>query len=298
MGKKRNSEAISPIQRQESKVGRSNFSTDLTNIKNTIGEIDKQIGEICAKENPDNRDMIKMLSLTSQRDNLRNQYLVVPEVVANILDEKLSELMSPGGELRNAIDFEISQKLKDNAGRLEAIEKDIDVIKKERPTAQTPRKWNLFMRNERIRCIQDTSRGIVIFDVPLLEDETGDENDKRLEDVIREVIGEEEACSWKRKNGRTSLRNWKKSSPPVILVRLFSSQSREKVMKATRVAGKKNVKREIPEILADEFKELIKVAAELREKESCQTYVGCGGAEVFLRQRKDANSPWKTIKRL
>ena len=78
----------------------------------------------------------------------------------------------------------------------------------------------------------------------------------------------------------------------------MSAQARERVMANMQKKKTTTVKREIPELLADEFRMLLKEAAELREKKGVQTCVGCGGAEVYTRQRKDSTESWMTIKRL
>ena len=48
-----------------------------------------------------------------------------------------------------------------------------------------------------------------------------------------------------------------------------------------------DVKREIPELLLDEFQELQKEATEIRKKANCQTYIGFAGHDIFLRRRKE-----------
>ena len=107
-GKKRSSKVISPIQKGASKSLRTTEPTNNTVMANDkvtedISNLTRKIEEITAKENPSNRDLIMMISFTSQRDALRYEKQIIPSVVAALLDKELTSAMAEGESLRRAI---------------------------------------------------------------------------------------------------------------------------------------------------------------------------------------------------
>lgn len=297
---KRPSSAISPNNQDSRKNSRPDDAmTAEERIAETIANLNKKITEIANKNNPCHKDTIQMMMLTSERDSLRYEWQLTPKIVSAILNNELTKAMSEGGSLREAIIYEARAATADLATRIENIEKEIHEVKEERKVGGVmPKKWEKVLQNERFRCIEASSKGLVLFGQNIRQEETGNVGDERLEDIVKEVVGEEEIAGWKRMAGRTALSKWNRDKPPTISIRLHSAAARERVLKKVRLGKKFDVKREIPDLLMDEFKELSKAAEELREKEGCQTYIGFGGSEVFLRRRKDETDKWRTVRRL
>lgn len=300
MGKKRSSVVVSPIQK-ESKASRLTDSemSESDSAIQRISELDKQLLDIVGKEAPTNKDLVQMITLTSARDTLKYQWQVIPQVVTSILNEKLSCMMAEGGSLREAISFEVDEATSGVVKTVAEVQHEVgELTRKLQETRNTPKKWNKIVELERRRHIEDSRKEIVIFGHATTTEETGNIKDEALRDLVDDIVGEEPVESWCRMTGRIGLKNWNKTKPPTISIRLRSPAAREEIMKRARTQGQYNVKRRIPDLLYDEFKELSKEAQDLREREGCQTYIGFWGADVCLRQRKDSTDRWKTVKKL
>lgn len=300
---KRPATEISPIGKDSNKIQRRipEKMTTEERINDAIADLNKKIAEIMGKEKPSNRDMIQMIALTSERDSFKYEYQLIPRIVASLLEDKLTMAMSDGGSLREAITYEVQTAMVDSGQKIEDIQKEIHSIKDElkiTASARMPKKWGRILQNERIRCIESSSKGLVLFGQEIRPEENGAVNDEKLKDTVMEIVGNEEVIGWKRMAGRTALSKWNRDKPPTISIRLQTAAAREQVLKKIRTDKKFDVKREIPELLMEEFKELSEEARKLRNAEGCQTYVGFGGSDIFLRRRKDETDKWKTVKRL
>lgn len=303
MGKnKRNGTVISPIQKDSGKNRRtldSNTKMDNERIAEEITKVERRIHDITMMDNPQTKDLIQMIALTSERDALRYRFQLIPEIVSSILDARLTTEMAAGGSLREAVIHEVIEETASTVRRVDQIHSEVqELVKKQESAAGLPKKWDYVIRNERIRCIKDSRKGLIVFDKKILSGETGSVDDEKLRELVEEIVGEEEVEEWRRMAGRTALSKWSRPKPPTISIRLRSADARERIIRRARTQKKHVVRREIPALLMDEFKELSKAAAKIREEENCQTYVGVGGAEVFLRRRKDESEHWKTVKRL
>ena len=263
-----------------------------------IEDLDRKIKVLQEKQKPTIKDLITMTALTSQRDRLFNQFVLVPRVVQAVMDLKWNEALSEDGAVRKAIVHEVETAMDPLRVQLKNLEKKVD----EKTTSvetSVPRKWVKVVQNERTRCIQDCEKNVVVFNHPVSPDETTRPDDEALRDLTMTIAKGEEIVSWKREaHGPAALRNWKGKSPPNITIRFRTKDSREKVVAAAKKEKKFLVQRDVPEILRDEFKELNEEGKRLREEKGCQTFVTFRGAEVILRTRRDEGDKWKTIKRL
>ena len=294
---KRTAAAISPIASDSGKTRK--IMMDKTETEEKLKKLDTDIMEIVEKEDPTNKDLIRMMMLISRRDTLKIQFEVVPAIVSSMLDARLTEEFAEGGIARQALTEEITTATEGIIRRVQRLEEESASTEKHLSSMKTPRKIEKIIRNERIRCIEASDKGVVVFGVSVREGESGTVDDKRLEEVVRKVAGPEEVLGWKRLVGsRAALHDWKGKGMPKISIHVRTREARERIIKEARKVKQYDVKREIPELLIEEFKELQKEAAMLRAKESCHTYVGFAGADIFLRQRKDEKTPWKTVKRL
>lgn len=293
---KRTSDALSPLQNDVKKNRVPVMTDDCGSV--TISELNEKIMGIASKENPNNRDLIQMIMLTSQRDSMKYEQEIIPKVVQNILNHELTTALSDGGSIATVIAHEVREATSSFVQNMENLQRQVDEMKRQNSSMARPAKWEKILLNERARCIESSSRGLVVFDRAMFAGESGASNDPALEDVVRAITNTEEVVGWKRMTGRTHISKWDREKPPKISIRLSTSAARERVLKRVREEKKFDVKREVPELLFEEFRELSKTAAELREKEGCQTYIGFGGSDIFLRKRKDDTDKWKTVKRL
>ena len=294
MAGKRTADVISPIGRDLNKNRRI-----MTDFSDSIDKLDQEIIAIAEKDDPSNRDLMQMMMLTSKRDTLRIQYVLVPEIVKAMLDSRLTEMFSEGGAARQAVIEEVGAATDETIRKVRGMEERIASLEEHRKSMKTPRKMEKIVRNERARCIEASSKGLVVFGVAVKDDESGGVDDERLGEIVREVVGPERAVAWKRMvKSRAVLHDWKGKGRPKISVRVESREARERIIKKAKEDKRFDVKREVPELLIEEFRELQREAARLREEEKCQTYVGCAGSDVFLRKRKDERQQWKTVKRL
>ena len=297
MTSKRTSESISPISRINVKQRRTMDSP--ANELAEIEGISEQIAEIEGKQNPDMRDMIRMISLVSKRDELRIKAITIPQVVNRAVETRINEAMAEGGPIMKAIDHRIEEATDDLREKVKELEEKLRTKGADSPPPTLSRNLKKIIQAERARGIEESGKGIVVFGRAVMEGESAKTNDDKLRDFVRSVCMEEEAVLWKRMAWNAkALREWKGDKPPGIMVRLTSWAARERIMRETRGADAFVVRREIPDILREEFKILQREAKEIREKDNCQTYVGLAGSDIFIRRRRDEGDRWKTVRRL
>lgn len=299
---KRSAKATSPVMDENAKNPRVSImeEMDSTDPSSELKMLDQKIATLMAKRNPSIMDSMQLTSLTLRREGLHNQLVVIPEVVDTLLRVRMNELFSEGGAARIAIEEEVMVAASKMAEKIEALEKELEEVKKAANSEiRQPRKWNKILANERARCIEASGKGIVVFEQEVLPGESAGMNDEQLEAIVQEVVRGEEVVGWKRLiRGKKALQQWKGAKPPAISIRLRTHEAREAVVRRGKEEKSFNVKREIPDLLMDEFKELEREAAKRRKDEGCQTYIGFAGSDIFLRQRKDQRDQWKTVKRL
>ena len=230
-------------------------------VQGKIADLESQIRDIMNKTRPSNSDLIQMIALTSQKDALIYQHMTIPKVVINFLDRKLTEMMAEGGALQSAIKHEVEVVSDALDKRIEANEREIKTMKEESTAGERmPKKWEKVLRSERIRAIEASTMGVVVYDQKILDKENGSKNDDALKDLVWVIAGEDCVTSWKRMAGPASLSKWKKPTPPIISIRVRSQQERERLIRVAKAEKRFNVKREIPDLLMDEFRELSKSA--------------------------------------
>lgn len=292
----------SPLQKLSGKIPCIRNSPKMVRpeVISELAEFDRQIEEIQSKPEPTTIDLIQMISLTAKRESLNNQWFVIPNIVRLVLDANLSEGLAEGGSLRAAITDEVASVVEPVAKQLAYLQKEVQSLAKYKEEgARMPKKWDKILRNERSRCIEAADQGLVLFDQAPVAGETCQVNDEKLGDLVMAVAAGEEIIGWQRMaKGRDALQGWKGEKPPVISIRLRSRAARERIVAKARIKKRFIVRREIPELLLEEFRELNNLGAEIRKKERCQTYVGFAGSDIFLRKRKDVTQKWSTVKRL
>lgn len=294
---KRPSEVISPIQRDNLK-NRRIVHQDV--MAEEVRKLDEEIENLMEKPDPNIKDSMVLTSLQLKRDRLYNQWVLIPEMVNSLFEAKMTAALDDGGSVRVAIEEEVKTATAKMTEKVRVLEDELEGLKRANAAEiRQPRKWGKIIMNERARCIEASGKGLVIFEVEVLPGESAEVNDAQLETIVREITGDEEVVEWKRNiRGKKALHGWKGKKPPAISIRLQTNKARERVIQRARVTKKSNIKREIPDLLMEEFKELERDAEKLRKENHCQTYIGFGGSEIFLRRRKDSKDQWRTVKRL
>lgn len=266
-----------------------------------LERIEEQLATLNSKEEPSNKELMEFLSLATKRTDIKTKAAldvfetqVIPKIVQREMKKEAPAMEeSILHQLRTTLVDDLSLQIDSLNVSLQETKTELEQIKRDN-RASKDQKMIKFCRDI---AIKEVETFVTLLGVPAITNEGEDNNDPNLGQEVHRIMKQispdysAKVVGWKR-IGKPSA----KEKPRPIIIDVGCKKTREAIISKARNTTWK-VKRTIPNILMDEFKELSKIAKETRDKDGSHCYVGWSRGEIFLRTRKDERSPWKTTQR-